>query len=205
MSSIVATGNRPLPPPRPAVAVRAEPPSKTKSSFYDELIRPLEDRMMRSIWRVVRDAGAAEDVLQEALVVIWKKRDRIRRHPNPQALILKICLNKACDALRKSGRDRRRMDEAARRFPTRIEPATGESLEYRIITDEVTAAVRRLPRNQSLAVMMRILQDQAYSDIALALGCKEVTARIHVARGRAKLSRWMAHLKIGSDLEIQDE
>ena len=30
--------------------------------------------MMRSIWRVVRNPDLAEDSLQDALAVVWKKR-----------------------------------------------------------------------------------------------------------------------------------
>ncbi len=41
---------------------------------YDDLIRPLESVMMRSIWRIVRQREAAEDALQDALAVVWRKR-----------------------------------------------------------------------------------------------------------------------------------
>ena len=79
-------------------------------TIYDELIAPLEATMMRSIWQVVRNADLAEDCLQDALAVVWKKRFQIRLHPNPQALILKICLNAACDSLRRLERMRRQTD-----------------------------------------------------------------------------------------------
>jgi DNA-directed RNA polymerase specialized sigma24 family protein len=76
-------------------------------TIYNELIAPLEATMMRSIWRIVRKADLAEDSLQDALTVVWKKRHRIRRHPNPPALILKICLDTAYDSLRKLERLKR--------------------------------------------------------------------------------------------------
>jgi DNA-directed RNA polymerase specialized sigma24 family protein len=63
-----------------------DPKSRTESlvtddrTIYDELIAPLEARMMRSIWRVVRNAALADDSLQDALAVIWKKRRQVRRH-----------------------------------------------------------------------------------------------------------------------------
>ena len=44
--------------------------------IYDELIAPFEAMMMRSIWRIVRNADLAEDCLQDALAVVWKKRSR---------------------------------------------------------------------------------------------------------------------------------
>ena len=61
--------------------------------IYDELIAPLEATIMRSIWRAVRNADLAEDSLQDALAVVWEKCFHIRLHPNPWALIIKICLN----------------------------------------------------------------------------------------------------------------
>ncbi len=73
---------------------------------YNSLVRPMESRMMRSIWRIVRQREAAEDALQDALAVIWKKRDAVARHPNPHALILKIAVAAAYDAVR---RNRRRL------------------------------------------------------------------------------------------------
>ena len=43
-------------------------------TIYDELIAPMEAAMMRSIWRIVRNVDLAEDTLQDALAIIWKKR-----------------------------------------------------------------------------------------------------------------------------------
>lgn len=45
----------------------------------------------------------------------------------------------------------------------------------------------RLPRKQALAVLMRVVQEQSYADIAAALGCTEQTARSHASKGRARL------------------
>ena len=46
-------------------------------SLYQRIIQPLEEQMIRSIWRIVRNADDADDVLQDALAVIWKRLDRI--------------------------------------------------------------------------------------------------------------------------------
>lgn len=55
---------------------------------YQRLLAPIEDQMMRAVWRVVRDPSDTEDAFQEALLRIWKRWDRICTHPNPHALIL---------------------------------------------------------------------------------------------------------------------
>ena len=50
---------------------------------YDLLVRPAEPRMMRTIWRIVRHREAAEDALQDALTVIWRKRAAAIQSPKP--------------------------------------------------------------------------------------------------------------------------
>jgi len=184
---------------RERLAEISVPDDKT---FYEDLIAPIEFQMMRSIWRVVRQAELAEDALQDALAIIWQKRELIRRHPNPRALILKICLNSACDMLRKR---KRRMPHDASLISLEssdvLDEADRDGLERRQLEEEVLKAIGRLPKKQAAAVLMRIVQDQPYDVIAQALGCSEVTARIHVSRGRARLSRWLSHLRPSSPKE----
>lgn len=164
-------------------------------TIYDELIAPMETAMLRSIWRVVRNADRAEDCLQDALIVIWKKRFQIRAHPNPPALILKICLNAAYDSLRKLERMRRRAElSELENAPAPPEYNAYRDLEEKEIEEQVQRAIHRLPRKRALAVMMRLIQEESFEAIAQALDCSEVTVRIHLFRGRAQLRRWLAPL-----------
>jgi len=169
---------------------------KTKKSFsYEQLIAPIESQMMRSIWRIVRNREAAEDTMQDALTIIWKKLDRICRHPNPHAFILKICVNAAYDTLRKTRRVRQREESAKiQEFPAGSETDGLRRLERKNLEVEILDAIQRLPRKQALAVLMRIVQNQSYNSIAQVLDCSEVTVRIQVSRGRARLSQWLSHL-----------
>ena len=173
---------------------------------YVQLIGPIETQMMRSIWRVVRNREAAEDTMQEALSIIWKKRDRIYRHPNPHAFILKICVNAAYDTLRKSRRTRRREKHThIQDLPAYSEGDGLDRLEKKNAEREILDAIQRLPRKQALAVLMRIVQGQSYDSIAQVLDCSEVTVRIHVSKARAKLSQWLSHLDPTSDKGIENE
>jgi RNA polymerase sigma-70 factor (ECF subfamily) len=175
-------------------------------TIYDELIAPLEATMMRSIWRVVHNSDLAEDCLQDALAIVWKKRSQIRLHPNPQALILKICLNAAYDSLRRLERTRRQTDL------TRLDNATApldyrsdRDLEEREIEQQVQQAIRRLPRKRALAVMMRLIHEESFEAIAHALDCSEITVRIHIFKGRTQLRKWLSHLCRDSRQEVRNE
>lgn len=53
--------------------------------------------------------------------------------------------------------------------------------------DEIWAAVRQLPPKQSMAVAHRFVNDLAYRDIGLILGCTEEAARRNVHEGLKRL------------------
>jgi len=164
-------------------------------TIYEELIAPLEALMMRSIWRVVRNADVAEDSLQDALAIIWKKRFEIRRHPNPRAIILKICLNAAYDALRRLGRMRNQTDlSQLNGIPAVHTPDADRDLQEKELEAQVQKAILRLPRKRALAVMMRLLHEESFESIAHVLDCSEVTVRIHISKGRAQLRKWLSPL-----------
>jgi RNA polymerase sigma-70 factor (ECF subfamily) len=166
---------------------------------YEELIAPVRERMMRIIWRIVRDPDEAEDTMQEVLTLIWRKLERFSGHPNPQALVIRICVNAAVDALRRQRRSRRFVDyRTLDSLPAGHSTDAWENKETEI---KVKEAIARLPRNQAAAVLLRVLEEQSYGEIARALGCGENTARTHVLRGRIKLSHWLADLRPSSSKE----
>jgi RNA polymerase sigma-70 factor (ECF subfamily) len=160
---------------------------------YGVLVKPMEGRMMRTIWRIVREREAAEDALQEALATIWKKRDAVARHPKPEALILRIAVSAAIDALRKS---RRRLRHEMSGLPDDragdIATPFTEEVEGREFKASILKALQRLSKRQATAVLLRIVEEQSYEDVAKAMGCSESTARVSVMRGRARLARLLA-------------
>jgi RNA polymerase sigma-70 factor (ECF subfamily) len=162
---------------------------------YENLIRPVEDQMIRSVWRIVRDPDDFDDAFQDALTTIWKRLKRISRHPNPRSLILRICVNAAYDVLRRKARRLRR--EELQAIPDDLPdsaPSAAERLSSREDRADILHAIGQLSRQQAVAVVMRFGQESSYQDISKALGCSEVTARRHIARARVRLRRLLAHL-----------
>ena len=162
---------------------------------YDRIIRPIEDRMIRSIWRIVRNPQDAEDAMQEALLTVSKRWDRISRHPSPQSLVLKICIDAAYDLTRRRMRHGRLLEltEAANEQCDSSRSPSEEMVSAEQYVEIITA-IHRLSRQQAVATLMRVVQEQSYEQIAAVLGCTEATARKHVARARERLRIRLAHL-----------
>ena len=168
---------------RPGVADREEE--------FERLVIRHRPLMTRAIWRVTRDADLAEDALQDALTILWRKLSVVRDHPNPQALILRISLNTGLDAVRARQRRRRRdapLEEADAAAPE----AAARAAEGAAVTADVLAAVAKLQPRQAAALLLRAVHGEPYAVVAQALGCSEATARVHVLRAREKLRRWLS-------------
>jgi len=163
-------------------------------AFYEQFLAPLETRLFRTVSRVLRDPDAARDALQDALLRVWQQRDRVRAHPNPEALIVRIGYHAAIDAVRRERRRPVAADDALERIPDAASPGPLATLARAETRRAVLEAIARLPHQQALAVLMRVVEQEPYAALAQALGCAEITARIHVMRGRAKLGRLLAHL-----------
>ena len=62
--------------------------------FVDRTCEPL----LRAVYLIVRDASAAEDVVQETLLRVARRWPRVRRMRRPSAYARRIAVNLAIDA-----------------------------------------------------------------------------------------------------------
>jgi RNA polymerase sigma factor (sigma-70 family) len=166
-----------------------------RQSDFERLISPIEDRMIRCVWRIVRNPEGADDAFQEAVAKIWKNWSTVLRHPNPQALVLRICIHAAHDTLRRRVNRMRwhHVDEMPEDIPDRSASAL-QSLSLAEESGQVLRAIGTLPKNQARAILMHTVEEMPYSEIAIAMDCREATVRKHVARARAKLRNVLSRL-----------
>lgn len=160
----------------------------SSDSLWQQIIEPIEDRIIRSVWRITRNAQDAEDAMQNALLTIWKRQHRISKHSSPQALILKMCIDAACDVARRRGRDRRKIEPHDHRDQL-IDCAAlpWEEIAQRELSSEIVTAITRLSRCQAVAITLRVFEELSYEQIAAAMDCTAATARKHAERARARL------------------
>ena len=85
-------------------------------------------------------------------------------------------------------RARERLGMPYHSYELGIEEA-GDRLDAARLAPELSAALHTLPASQQRAVEFRVLDDLPYAQVALALGCSEVAARIRVTRALNSLSQ----------------
>jgi RNA polymerase sigma factor (sigma-70 family) len=147
---------------------------------YDEFFRRVLPRAVAVAWRVTGERTSAEDAAVEALARAHLRWTRVGPLPWRDAWVLRV-----------AGR------EALRQLPKTPAPApvsvVGDETESVALRQALGDALRRLPRRQREAVVLRYLADLSESDVGLALGIRQGTVKTHVHRGLAALRIHMGH------------
>ncbi len=159
----------------------------TAEELYNQLIAPIEGKMIRTVARIVRHPEEAADTFQNVLARIWKNLPRIHRHPNPHAYILRACVTASIDTLRKTSRQRQHEQPFNEGHTVETSSVSGSSKTDGVSKEAILRAIGSLPRCQSEAILLREIQGMSFEEVAGALECKEVTVRSHVSKGKARL------------------
>lgn len=164
---------------------------------FDRIIAPMRQRMVNAVWQVVRDADATEDVVQEVLTRVISQFERVRRHPNPPALLVRMCVNAAIDHLRRN----HSRPAAVQCIPERHDPHDGAhaGMVERETRSRIVAALTKLPPREAEAMALLALEELPYPEIARAMGCREATVRVMVTRARRRLRKELATMGIGPE------
>jgi RNA polymerase sigma-70 factor (sigma-E family) len=132
---------------------------------------------LRIVLVTVGDRQLAEDLVAEAFTRAWASWRTVRRHPAPQAWVVRTALNLNVSWWR----HRRR--ETALDGRDSVAPGGGGSGP----DGELLAAVRRLPVRQQQVIILRVFFDLDARATAQALGIAPGTVGVHLHRALAAL------------------
>lgn len=154
---------------------------------FRTLIEQYRTTLYGTAYLMMRDHGFAEDVLQEALIQIWRHLPSYRFHGSLKAWLIRIVINEAKQQFRKK---RVRMGsleetEAIADCGGGIEPHADRVL----LSDELGRVVDALPPEQREVVVLRFFSELTIPEIAVALGQREGTIKSRLSRALARLRR----------------
>lgn len=152
---------------------------------YDTFVTPIQGRMVNCVWRIVRDSADTEDVIQEVLLHVMKRFHEVRRHPNPTALLLRMCAHKALDHLRSRKSRHEAMDRLAA-VPEGNSSSPVEDIARSEQRLEILDFIRTLPEREAEAMTLHALEEFDYRAVAQAMSCSQSTVRVLIGRARER-------------------
>jgi RNA polymerase sigma-70 factor (ECF subfamily) len=157
---------------------------------FETAYRSHARRVRAAAQRVLVDAGAAEDVVQEVFLKLWLRPELFdARRGSLAAFLCVMARSRALDRLRAEGAlDRARGRLAELRA---LEPATADSpvsaLERHDEREELRRALMRLPQAQRETVALAYGGELSSVEIARRTGVGRATARSRLRLGIGKL------------------
>lgn len=154
------------------------------------------ERLWAVAVRTLHDPEDAADALQDAMISAFRRAGGFRGDSAVTTWLHRIVVNACLDRMRRrsarpevSGGDERLLDALAAPHAG-SDPAAGSETSL-----EVMAALRQLPREQQLALVLVDMLDYPVADAAAMLGVAQGTVKSRCARGRARLLPKLAHLR----------
>jgi RNA polymerase sigma-70 factor (sigma-E family) len=158
------------------------PPADPRQWDADQAVTVLYTAHYRALVRtaalLLRDVGAAEEVVQEAYVGLYRRWDRLRDHEAGAAYVRRAVINGARSALRRRG-------TALRAAPV-LRPVDDSAPD--VATDVVARravldALARLPERQREVLVLRYYADLSEAEIAASLGISTGAVKSYASRG----------------------
>jgi len=156
---------------------------------FEELFRRFQGPVFAWIVRIVRDRGIAEDLTVETFWRIYRARRRFTLDGNFGAWAYRIATNLALSHVRRA-RTEEELDE---------EPAVAESqdaAERQETVAQVRRAFQRLPPRLRVTVIMALVEERSYPEIAEALGVPLGTVKSRVFRAVRILRKDLGRLRV---------
>jgi RNA polymerase sigma-70 factor, ECF subfamily len=165
---------------------------------FGQLFLRHRDRLWAVAIRTLCDPDEAADAVQDAMISAFRRAGSFRGDSAVTTWLHRIVVNACLDRLRRKaarpasgGSDEAALDRVA------IGQTASDPSSRSDISLEVSAALRRLPRDQQAALVLVDMLGYPVAETADILGISPGTVKSRCARGRARLLPWLAHLRPG--------
>jgi RNA polymerase sigma-70 factor, ECF subfamily len=168
-------------------------PMSERAGFEQDVL-PFQGQLYPAALRMTRNAGDAEDLVQETLAKAYTAFHQFRPGTNMRAWLHKILANTFINTCRKKKREAAQALGAEFRDDWPVGPARSaeaEALEH-LADSDILGALRDLPGDFRAAIYLADIEGYAYKEIAEIMGTPIGTVMSRLHRGRGMLRQKLA-------------
>lgn len=157
----------------------------TSDEKVELLFRKYYAPLCKSLYRMLRDATFAEDIVQEVFIKVWEKRESLEMNEAMQAYLYRSCYNAALNFLKTQ---KQSTDIDSLEIPV----AGGETAEKTLNLHETEAQIRKaieaLPPKTQMVFTLSRFEELSYKEIAerLDISVKSVEKHMGIALQRLR-------------------
>ncbi len=161
-------------------------------SAFGNLVQRYEHRLLRVIYRFVRNRDLADDLAQETFMRAFERLAQFDTSRRFGPWLFRIGVNLTLDYLRKQKRRIRwaLFSEGSKdKLP---DPGTPDPRRTLDLKQEVRSVIDRIPENYRTVLVLRDLENFSTSEIAAIMNRKEATIRWRLAEARNRFQKLWA-------------
>ena len=146
---------------------------------FRALVERHQARVYSIAFRILGEAGAAEEVAQDVFLELHRSLDRLASEEHITAWLRRVACHRATDGLRRRAA---RADSAAEEYQDGMGLRTPVP-EFMPVMNRVEQLLLTLPPAQRSVLLLRYQEDLDPEDIAIELKMPLATVRSHLQRG----------------------
>jgi len=165
---------------------------------FEELVRRTSRLVFGRLYLETGDVDRAEDLLQETLLIAFRRLPQLADPDGFRSWLLAIAQNVVIDAVRRDKRKRRagpsRADSNALHQVSDVRPGPSEQAEKTEMRDQVLAVLRSLLEQYRHPLTLRYVSGADYDTICTELGLSNGALRGLLHRGLKMLRANLEHI-----------
>lgn len=155
----------------------------TSNEFKNDIL-PLSDRIFPMATRILGNELEAQDAVQEIMIKLWVKRNKLDQHPNKMGFVFLTARNYCLDRLRLKKKEI--VDTISRELIADyfIDEDKSELESLLILIRKI---IEELPENQKEIILMRDIDGFEFDEIVAATNLKIEHIRVLLSRARKQV------------------
>ncbi len=158
-----------------------------------QAVMPIKHKLYRYAFRILGNQMAAEDVVQEVFIKVWKRREEVKEIDNKEAWCMTVTRNLALDKLRKKKYSYEPVEEHYAIKDITMDPA--QQVQSNNIMSMIKGAINMLPNDQKQVVHLRDVEGYKYKEIAEITGLTIEKVKVYLHRARLTLRKQLSNIE----------
>jgi RNA polymerase sigma-70 factor (ECF subfamily) len=157
-----------------------------KEQFFSQIYDEHVDKVYRFVFFKVSNEALAQDITSETFTRLWKEISFDKEVKSPSGFLFRVAKNMIIDHYRAKDQNPTNLDN----LDNIIVDQKEDVLKTIVQNDEmkaITVALGQLNEDTRLAVSMYYIEQQPYSEVAIALNRSQGATRVLVSRGMKQL------------------
>jgi len=160
--------------------------------------------LLRVAFRITNSWEAAEDICQESFFRLYEKNMVFPNQDEAKYWLIRVVKNAALNYAKRKERERKAYQRAFREDHRQED--TGEGLLVKKETsEEVKNALKKLPENLRMVLILKEYADMNYKEIGKTLGISEGNVKVRVFRARERLESLLAASLLADTLQTNND